>query len=107
MQIKVVGHHGGANDADDNVDHSGITEMRRQECMTEFEEAGLGLGKNEDFDEVANADCRDQHQDDGFDGAHTKSLEPQQEEHVESRDDYGPEQRNVKQEIQSDRAAQD
>src|SRR5215469_648090 len=106
MQIKVVGHHGGTDDADGDVDHPGVTDVRDQQRVTELEETRLGLGKNEDVDEVAASDGGDQNQDDGFDGTHAEALQAEQEKHVEPGDDDSPEQGDVKEKIEGDSAAQ-
>ena len=79
MQIQVVGHHGGADDANRDVQHPHLTKVREYQGPPHFQEVRLSGGKNKNFDEVAHADGRDQQQNDGFDGAHPEPLQGQKQ----------------------------
>ena len=106
VQIQVVRHDGRADDADGDVDHAGLAEVRRDQGAAHLQKAGLGLRQDEDLDEVADADGRHQQQHDRLDRAHAEALQRQQQQHVEAGDDHRPQQRDVEEQIERDRAAQ-
>ena len=91
MEIEVVGHDRGANDADGHVEHTGLAQRGQHHRAAHFQEARLSLREDEELDEVADTDCGDQDGDDGFDHPHPKPLEGQQQQHVTGRDHHRPE----------------
>ena len=70
------------------------------------QKSGLGLGENENLDEVAHADGRMISSDDRLDGAHAEALQGQEQEHVQARDDDRPEQRDMEQQVEGHGAAE-
>ena len=80
--------------------------MRREQCASHLQKTGLRLRKDENFDEVANADGRDQQQNNGLDRPHPEPLQAQQQQHIQARNDDGPKQRDVKQQIERHGAAE-
>ena len=99
-------HHRGADDADRQVLHADISKSGRQQGSPHFSKAGSRLRKDKNLNKVADGDRGDQHHDHGLDHPHSEPLHTKQHEHVESRDHDGPRQGNVKQQIESDRTAQ-
>ena len=74
---------GGSDDPDGNVrSFPGWRKPGVREGFAHFEEAGLCLRDDEDFDEIAGGDSGDEHEDDGLDLAHAVSLKGQEKEHV-------------------------
>ena len=74
--------------------------------MAHFQKTRPGLRQDENLDEIATCDRRNQHQDDRFDLPHPESLKRQQQQHVAGGDDHGPENRDVEEQIDRNRAAQ-
>ncbi len=107
VEVEIVGHDGGADDADGDVEHAGLAEVGGDEGAAHFEEAGLGLGEDEDFDEVADGDGGDEEEDDGLDGTHAEALEGEEEEDIGAGDDDGPEEGDMEEEVEGDGAAED
>ena len=97
VQVQVVRHYGGADDADGDVDHPGLTKVRRNQRSSHFQKAGLGLRENKELDEVADGDGGHQKHDHRLDGAHPEALQGQKQQYVQAGDDDRPQQRNMKQ----------
>ena len=53
--------------------------VRREQRSSHFQETWLGLRQNKDLEEVTEADGRDQHEDDCFDGSHSEALQREQQ----------------------------
>src|ERR1700733_3292691 len=107
VQIQIVRHDGGADDADGHVEHACLAKVRRQKCLAQLEEMRARLGKNEYLDEIACADGRDQQQDHCFDCAHAKALQSKKQKYVKAGDDDRPEQWNVEEEVEGNGTAED
>ena len=67
---------------------------------------GTVCGMHEDFDEVTKADRADEHEHNGLDRSHAETLQRQQQKHIRRGDEDGPEQRDMKEQIHGDRAAE-
>ena len=106
MQIQVVRHHRRADDPDRHVNHSVCRKPGVISARPISQKAGLRLRQHENLDEVADRDRHDQHQHDRLDRPHSEALQGQQQQHVQAGNDDGPEQRNVEQQIERDRAAE-
>jgi len=102
-----VGHDGGADDADGDVEHAGLAKAGAEESAAEFEKVGAGLREDEDFQAVAGGDGGDEDEDDGFDHADVEMLEGEEKEDVEASNDDGPQHRDVEHEVEGDGAAED
>src|SRR5690242_464204 len=107
VQVKIMRHHGGADDADGDVQHSRLTEVRRNQRPPHLQKAGMSLGENKNLDKVAHRDGRDEHKNYGLNGAHSKALQGQQQQDVEPSDDHRPEQWDMEQQVEGHRASQD
>ena len=106
VQVKVVRHDRGADDAYGNDDHALLAEPRRQQSPAHLREIGMGLRQNKNFDEKTNPNGEDENQDDRLNEPHPQSLQGQQQQHIEGGNEDGPRQRNAKEEIDGHRAAQ-
>ena len=107
VEVQIVRHDGGADDADGDVDHSFLAEAGVQQGASHRAKVRPGLRQNEDLDEVARADRRHQNEDERFDDPHAEALKRQQQQHVQRRDDHGPEERDGREEkVDGDGAAQ-
>src|SRR5579863_7509064 len=107
MQIQIVRHDGGADDADGYIEHACLAKMRGQKRLAQLQKMRARLGKDEDLHEIAGANGRDQQQDHCFDGAHAKALQGKKQKHVEAGDDDRPEQWNVEEEVEGNGTAED
>ena len=102
MQIEVVRHHRGAEDADGHV------ELRAGE-QVRHEPRGHPRNRRlaqKHLDEKAAADGCHQHQNEGLELANAKLLNQQQQEHVATGDQNAPENRDAHEQIQADRRAE-
>ena len=79
--------------------------MGGQQRPCHFPRTRLRLRENKDLNEVTDGNGCDEQQNDGLDGAHPKTLQGQEQQHVQAGDDDRPEQRDVKQQIEGDGAA--
>ncbi len=105
MQVQIVWHDRGSDDADGHVNHPRLTKSRSDQRAPHLQEVRLRLGQNKNLDRVASANGRHQQQHNGFDGPHPEPLQGQQQQHIQSRDDDRPKQRDVEHEVESDGAA--
>ena len=78
MQVQVVRHDRGANNANRYEKHSGMVKTGSDQRPPHLEKLWPGLWKHENFDEITTSDSCDQHQNDGFDRSHPKALQGQQ-----------------------------
>src|ERR1035441_4495200 len=102
MQIEIVRHHRGAQDADSDVEIA-VRDMRYQAWQHVLHR---GPASPADLDEEASTDYRDQSQDETLDHANPKSGEPEQQQRVGSGENNAVEQGNMKQQVQRDGRAQ-
>ncbi len=105
VQIEVVGHYGGADDADGDVQHPCLTKVRRNQCSPHFQKAGLGLRENKKLNEIADGDGCHQKHDDGLDGSHPIALQSKEEQDVQTGDDDRPQERDVEEQVEGYGAA--
>src|SRR4029077_9977535 len=106
MQIEIVGHHGGAQDADGDVEHFLVA----QDFGAGDETAGSFAPdrvREKDFVGEANREARDKVDDERFDEPEAAPLQGEDDEDVEGGEKDAEEQRNVEEEIESDGGAQD
>ena len=106
VQVKVVGHDSGPDNADGHVKHPGPRQAGHQQGMTQLPETGVSLRDDEDFNVIADADGGDEHQHDGLDGANAKALQGQEQQDVQSGNDDRPEQGNMEHDVDGDGAAE-
>src|ERR1051326_4231518 len=107
MQIQVMGHHSGTNDTDGHVEHAALMKMRGHERTSQLQKIRLGLGKNENLDEITEGDGADQQQHDRLDGTHAETLKSEKQKYVQAGDNDSPKQRNMEQQVNGDGAAED
>src|ERR1041385_8921613 len=98
-------HHSRAHNSDSDVDHGGLAKSRSQERTPHFQKVGTRLGDDENLEKIAKSNRRDEEEHHGLDGSHPKSLQSEQQEHVQTGDDDCPEQRNMEHELEGDGAA--
>ena len=104
MQIEIVRHHGGAEDAEREIEHVRIGDDlgRRREAADH--RAPIRIG-HRDLDREADRDDAEQRHDEGLDPAEAEVLHPQDQEHVERGDQHAELERNAEQEVEPDRGA--
>ena len=105
MQIEVVRHHGGADDADGDHERMRIAKPGRSEITAHLGEVRLRRGQDKNLDEITDADGANQHDNDRLDEAHAVALQRQQDEHVKGGDDDSPFERDVEQQVDRHGAA--
>ena len=98
MQVEVVRHHGGPDDADGDVERRGIGQAR-DEAVDEGDEGRLG---QDHFHQEGDADGGHQAEDDRLQLADPEPGEGQQDQHVEGGDGDPREHRQPEQEVQGD-----
>ena len=102
MQEDRVRHHGRADDADRERQRGGVGQDRRRH-------AAGGLApvdrRDQELDEVAEADGRDEGADDEFDRPEAPALEMEDGEGQERDDDHADHHRNVEEQRKADRSA--
>ena len=108
MQVEIVRHDRGADDADGHVQACPVVaKVRARPARRPISrKLGLRLRQDENLDEVADGDGRHQQQHDRLDGPHAEALQRQQQQHVKSGDDDRPQQRDVEEQVEGHRAAQ-
>ena len=106
MEVQVVGHDRRPDDANRHHQHAGLREVGPYHGLPHFQEIGPRLRESEDLDAIADTDGQHEHRDHRLDQSHAKTLQRQQQQHVERCDDDCPLNRDVKQQVQRDRAAQ-
>ena len=102
MQIEIVRHHRGAQNADGDIQIF-IGDMRDQARQHVLHHRPTGPA---DFDEETSANHGDQSQHKAFDHANPEAGEPQQQQSVGRGKQHAEEQRNVEQQVQRDGRAQ-
>ena len=106
VQIEIVGHHGGAKDADSDVEHFLVA----QDFGVRDEAAG-GFAPDwvcvENFIGKAQADAGDKGDNESFDEAEAATLQGEDDEDVEGGEKNAEEKRNVEKEIEGDGGAED
>ena len=106
MQVEIVGHDGGPQNAQGDVD-----EVRLGEGLQIGQEIGrhlrpLGVGEQE-FNAKANADCRHQTQDDRLQLTKPLSLQTKNQDGVEPGQGNAPHKRNVQKQFERQGGPQD
>ena len=99
-------HHRRAENADGDVQHLVVEHdaARRQESFGDRPEV---RPRENDLEQEAQADGRDQRDDEGFEHSNAAMLQREKQQHVESGDEHTGRDRNVKQQIERDRRADD
>ena len=97
-------HDGGADDAERQIEHGRIVDDlgRRREAADHLAPVRVG---QRDLDEEAQENHAQQRDDEGLDPAEAEALQPQDQEHVECRDQHADFQRNAEQQIEADGSA--
>src|SRR6266498_2700477 len=101
MQVKVVGHDRGAEDADGDIEHGGVFDdfKLRHEAAEHFHEV---RPRENDFQKETAADYNNQRNDQRFDVTKAFVLEIHHGQHVQRGDADAPNQRNFEEQIQRD-----
>jgi len=107
VEIEVVRHDGGAEDADGDVEHLGVGKdgLRGDDEVTGDGEP-LGM-REQNFDAEESGDGADEGDDQSFKVAESAVLEEQDEEHVGTGDDDADEKGNVEEKLEGDGRADD
>ena len=107
MQVEIVGHDGGAEDADGDVEHGGVGDdpWGRNEQAAQGEHV-VGM-REEDLDAEHREDGADEDDDQGFDPAESPALEEEDEQDVEAGDEDAVEEGDMEQELEGDGRADD
>ncbi len=95
-------HHRGAKDRDRYIKRVAVES--RHEARHHLRDRRL---RPQDFNAEADGDHGDQRQHKRLDGADAEALKPEQQQGIPRGDQYAREQRNVKQQVEPDRGAQD
>ena len=106
VQIEIVGHHGGAEDADGDIEHFFVTQdfRVRNETTGGFPPDRVS---EKDFVRETEADAGDERDNEGFDKAEATALQGEDDEDVQARQQNAEEQRDVEKEIEGNGGAQD
>ena len=94
-------HYCRARDADADVEHSGICDDAWIGNKPEQDTDRAGFGKDQ-FGGKTTSDSGDEGDDNGLNVTKTFGLQIQHQEHIRSRDDATPHQRNPKEKLQPD-----
>ena len=106
MQVQVVGHDGGPDYPYGHKNHPRFSKVWGKQGQPHLGKAGLGLGKNENLDEVAHGDGRHEQRNYRLNSPHPELLQAQQQQHIQSGNDDGQEQWNMEQQVQGHSAAE-
>ena len=102
MQIEIVRHHRGAEDADGDVEHGWVEQdLRRGQEKAAHRGAGVWVGE-EDLDDEQCQDGADQGDDQRLELAEAPALEHEQEKAIEAGDADAPEQWDVEEQLEGD-----
>jgi len=101
MQVEIMGHHGGAEHSDGDV------EALAADVGNHAEEhlGGDRLGED-DLDAKAGGHDGDEGEDEGFDVADAETLEPEQQEGIGGGEEDADQKRDVKEEVEGDGGAE-
>ena len=103
VQVEVVGHDGGPEDADGDVERPGI----RQGGDEALDERAPVRPGQDDLHQEGDADGRHQGEDHGLQLADAEAGQQEQEEHIEGRDEDAGEERQPEQQLQRDGGTDD
>ncbi len=106
VQVEIVRHDRGADDADADVEHGRVGDDMSSGDETEQDAAEAGLGKNQLGGE-ARADGGDERDDQRLDVAKAFALQIEDGEDIERGDDAAPDERDVEEKLQGDGRADD
>jgi hypothetical protein len=104
MQIEIMRHHGGAEDAERQIQHLAVGENVRGRREALEHRAPIGIG-HRDLHRKTRRDHAQHRHHEGFDPAKAERLQRQNQKHVGGGDDHADLERNVKQQIEADRGA--
>ena len=106
VQVQVVRHHRGAQDADRDVEHRRVGHDLggRHQSPNHLRQRGP---RHEELHREADRDRADQHDDEGLEPPEPLVLEQEDQQDVEGGEDHAPEQRNAEQQVQRDGRADD
>ena len=101
VQIEVMRHHGGAENAERQIQHVRVLHDLdgRREAADHLAPIGIGHG---DLDAEADGDDQQHGDDEGLDPAEAERLHPQNQKHVERGQQHADLERNAEQEIEPD-----
>ena len=106
MKIEIVGHHGGAQDPDGDVQHLLIAQDFRA-----WNETGHGFApqrlREEDFVRKAGGNRSDQRDNEGFDQAEATALEREDDQNIHRGNEDTGKKRQAEEQFQSDGGAKD
>ncbi len=102
MQVQVVRHDGGAQNANAQVEHFAVTQdlAGGQEARRHPRHVGT---RNDDLEQEAGTDRGDQHDDERLEHPEAAMLEEEDEHHVEGRDADAPGERDAEEQLERDR----
>ena len=106
VQVEIVGHDRGAEDADGDVEHSGLVTMEGDGTRGCEGRAVVGA-REEDWMPNRRDDGADERDDQRFDIAEAPALQEQDEEDVEAGDEDAVEERDVEEQVERDGGADD
>ena len=101
MQVEIVRHHGGAQDADGHIE--AVVIEARDQAGDHFRGRRFG---QQNLDEEADADQRDQAEDESFELADAVVLQDEDEQRIAGGDEDADEQRDVEEQVEADGGAQ-
>ncbi len=106
MQIQIVRHHRGPKDAQGQIEHGRVGHDFRRRRKAPDHRAPFRVCHG-DLNGKADGDHTQQNDDERLEPAETPGLQPQDQEHIQRRDDDADFQRNAKQQVQADGGADD
>ena len=102
VQIQVVRHHGGAQDADRDVEHRRVGDDLASAAPARPATVGQGRLRHDELDREADADRGHEGDDERLEVAEALVLQQQDQQHVERGEADAPDQRNPEQQVQRD-----
>ena len=105
VQVQVVRHHGGAEDADGDVEHApGCVRISVRGMKPTATPAEI-RPRQPELDGERSGDQHDQRDDERFDVAEAAMLQEQDDQHVERGQADAPDQRQAEEQVERDRGA--
>ena len=101
VQIEIMRHHRGADDADGDVEHLGIGDDLGATAQSPSSTAATGGAARSDLDPEADRDHDQQRDDEGFEKAKALVHQQQQQEGVERGDQRAADQGNAEQQLRA------
>ena len=106
MEVEVVRHHGGAKDAERQIEHLRVGHDFARRRETPDDVAPVGVGQCDLHDE-AGCDHREESDNQRFDPAETEFLQVEDEEDVERRNEHADLERDTEDQVEADGGADD